>query len=90
MKAFEIIQLLTKELVPVERCGTSEFETTDLSELSRLFGRNYAWSGHMFKGKLFYCYCKQDDDWTIDDADIIGFPTDDDKCNIQIFKIEEG
>lgn len=89
MNAFEIIQVLTKGFVPVERCGTTEFETSDMSELSRIFGRHYAWSGHMFKGKLFYCYCSSDDDWSIDDADIIGFPTNDDKCVIHIFKITE-
>ena len=72
MKSFEIIQLLTKGLVPVENCGTAVFETSDLSELSSLFGKNHSWIGHMFKGNVFYVYNRKSDDWTLDDADLIG------------------
>lgn len=89
MKAFEIIQLLTKELVPVDRCGTAKFETSDLSELSQLFGNHYSWYGHMFKGNVFYVYNEINDDWTIDDADLIGTAFDDDHCNVYVFKVGE-
>lgn len=89
MKAFEIIQVLTKGIVPVYRCGTSKFETSDLSELSNLFGNRYSWSGHMFKGNVFYVYNSFNDDWTIDDADLVGCPFDDNRCNIYVFQVQE-
>ena len=90
MTAFEIIQVLTKGIVPVGRCGTSRFETSNLSELSDLFGTNYSWSGHMFKGNVFYVYNEINDDWTIEDADLIGTAFDDDQCNIFVFQVREG
>lgn len=90
MTAFEIIQVLTKGIVPVDRCGTSKFETSDLSELSNLFGTHYSWSGHMFKGSVFYVYNTFNDDWTIDDADLIGTAFDDDHANVYVFQVREG
>lgn len=89
MKAFEIIQLLTKELVPVERCGTARFETSDMSELSQLFGHNYTWHGHMFKGNLFYVYNEFNDDWTVEDADIHGVALNDEHCDVFIYQVME-
>ena len=90
MKAFEIIQVLTKGFVPVGRCGTSKFETSNLSELSKFFGDFYSWSGHMFKGDFFYCYNEPSDDWRIDDADIIGLSLDEDHCDVYLFQVREG
>ena len=90
MTAFEIIQVLTKGYVPVDRCGTAKFGTSDLSELSQLFGKHYSWSGHMFQGNVFYCFNEFNDDWSIEGADIIGTALDDDHCNVYIFKIWEG
>lgn len=90
MTAFEIIQVLTKGIVPVDRCGVSKFETSDLSELSNLFGTHYYWSGHMFKGNVFYVYNEINDDWTIEDADLIGTAFDDDHCNVYVFQVKEG
>lgn len=89
MKAFEILQLLTKELIPLERCGTAKFNTSDLSELSQLFGNHYSWSGHMFQGNVFYVYNEINDDWTIEDANIIGTAFDDDPCNVYVFKVTD-
>lgn len=89
MKSFEIIQILTKGLVPVENCGTALFETSDLSEFTRLFGKNYSWSGHMFSGDVFYVYCYSTDDWTIEDADLIGFNLRDEKEVIYVFKVRD-
>lgn len=90
MTAFEIIQVLTKGIVPVDRCGTSKFVTSDLSELSRLFGDFYSWSGHMFKGNVFYCYNEPADDWRIEDADIIGLSLDDNHGDVYLFQVKEG
>lgn len=90
MTTFEILQVLTKGIVPVDRCGTSKFETSDLSELSLLFGTRYSWSGHMFQGNVFYVYNEFNDDWTIEDADLIGTAFDDEHCNIYVFQIQEG
>lgn len=90
MKAFEIIQLLTKELVPVDRCGTAKFETSDLSELSQLFGTHYSWSGHMFKGSVFFVYHEINDDWTIEDADLIGDALLNEGGQVFVFQIREG
>lgn len=87
MKSFELIQILTKGLVPVERCGTAVFETSDLSELSMLFGRNYYWAGHMFSGDVFYVYHYATDDWTIEDADLVGFNLENEKEVISVFKV---
>ena len=87
MKSFEIIQLLTKGLVPVENCGTSNFATSDLAELSCLFGKNYSWVGHMFSGDVFYAYNCQTDDWTIENADLIGSNLDDESEMILVFKV---
>lgn len=87
MKSFELIQILTKGLVPVERCGTAVFKTSDLSELSMLFGRNYSWAGHMFSGDVLYVYHYANDDWTIEDADLVGFNLEDEKEVISVFKV---
>lgn len=89
MTAFEIIQVLTKGIVPVDRCGTSKFETSDLSELSQLFGIGYSWSGHMFKGSVFYVFNSFNDDWTIEDADLIGTALKDEDCNVLVFHVSE-
>lgn len=90
MTAFEIIQVLTKGLVPVDSCGTSKFETSDLSELSRLFGDYYSWSGHMFKGNVFYCFNAPEDDWKIEDSDIFGISLDKNQRDVFLFQIKEG
>lgn len=90
MTAFEIIQVLTKGIVPVDRCGTSKFETSDLSELSLLFGSHYSWVGHMFKGSVFYVYHYSNDDWTIEDADLIGDALLDEGCKVYVFQVKEG
>ncbi len=87
MKSFEIIQLLTKGLVPVEKCGTSNFASSDLAELSRLFGKNYSWIGHMFKGDVFYVYNQKTDDWILDDADLIGQSLENDDEQIFVFQV---
>lgn len=87
MNAFEIIQVLTRGFVPIDRCGTGKFETSDLSELTRLFGTNYSWSGHMFSGNVFYVYNEFNDDWTMEDADLIGTALDDDHCNVYVFHV---
>lgn len=87
MKAFEIIQLLSKGFVPVEKCGTSVFRTSDLSELSSLFGKHYSWIGHMFKGDVFYAYNCKTDDWTLDDADLIGQSLEDENKQIFVFQV---
>lgn len=87
MTAFEIIQVLTKGLVPIERCGTARFDSCDLSELSDLFGNRYSWSGIMFKGNVFYVYNSFNDNWTLDDADLVGYALDDDRCNVYVFEI---
>jgi hypothetical protein len=87
MKAFEIIQLLSKGFVPVENCGTSVFHTSDLSELSCLFGKNYSWIGHMFQGNVFYAYNRKTDDWTMDDADLIGQSLENDDEQIFVFQV---
>lgn len=89
MNAFEIIQVLTKGIVPVDRCGTSKFETSDLSELSRLFGNHYSWSGHMFKGNVFYVFNTFNDDLSIEDADLIGLSFDDEHANVFVFQVKE-
>jgi hypothetical protein len=89
MNAFEIIQVLTKGIVPVDRCGTSKFETSDLSELSKLFGNHYSWSGHMFKGNVFYVFNTFNDDWSIEDADIVGIALDDEHVNVFVFQVKE-
>lgn len=90
MTAFEIIQILTKGLVPLDRCGVSEFKTSDLSELSNLFGRHYIWSGHMFKGAVFYVYHESnDDDWFVDDADLVGTYFYDNSCSVHVFQVRE-
>lgn len=90
MTAFEIIQVLTKGIVPVDRCGTSKFETSDLSELSKLFGTHYSWFGHMFKGNVFYVYSKCTDDWTIEDADLIGDALLNEGERVFVFQVKEG
>lgn len=90
MNAFEIIQVLTKGIVPIDRCGTSKFETSDLSELSKLFGNHYSWSGHMFKGNVFYVFNTFNDDWSIEDADIVGIALDDEHANVFVFQVKEG
>lgn len=90
MTAFEIIQVLTKGIVPVDRCGTSKFGSSDLSELSKLFGSHYSWAGHMFQGNVFYVYNTFNDDWTIEDADLIGTSFDDEHANIYVFQVREG
>lgn len=90
MNAFEIIQVLTKGFVPVDSCGTSKFETSDLSELSKLFGNHYSWSGHMFKGNVFYVFNTFNDDWSIEDADIVGIAIDDEHENVFVFQVKEG
>lgn len=87
MNSFEIIKLLTRGFVPVEKCGTAVFETSDLSELSKLFGRNYLWAGHMFSGDVFYVYHYATDDWTIEDADLVGLNLEDEKEVISVFKV---
>lgn len=87
MKAFEIIQVLTKGFVPIENCGTSKFDSSDLSELSSLFGKNYSWIGHMFTGNVFYVYNRITDDWTLEDADLIGNSLDDSDEQILVFKV---
>lgn len=89
MKAFELIQILTKGFVPIDRCGTAKFDTSNLSELSQLFGNYYSWSGHMFKGNVFYVYNEINDDWSIDDADIVGTAFDDAHCNVYVFKVND-
>lgn len=89
MKAFEIIQLLTKKLIPIERCGTAKFETSNLSELSQLFGPYYKWCGHMFKGNIFYVYNNLNDNWTIEDADIMGTAIEDENCKVYVFQVRE-
>ena len=90
MTAFEIIQVLTKGLVPVDRCGTSKFETSDLSELSRLFGTHYSWTGQMFKGNVFYVYNEIEDDWTIEDADLVGVALLTKISRVLVFQVKEG
>lgn len=87
MNAFEIIQILSKGFVPVENCGTSVFQTSDLSELSSLFGKKYSWIGHMFQGNVFYVYNHKTDDWTLDDADLIGQSLEYDDEQIFVFKV---
>lgn len=89
MNAFEIIQVLTKGFVPVERCGTAKFETSDLSELSQLFGTHYSWSGHMFKGNVFYVYTEIDDDWTIEDANLVGDALLTEGSRVFVFQVKE-
>ena len=90
MNAFEIIQVLTKGFVPVDRCGTCKFGTSDLSELSQMFGTHYAWSGHMFKGNVFYVYHEINDDWTIEDADLIGDALLNEGSQVFVFQVREG
>lgn len=90
MNAFEIIQVLTKGFVPVERCGTAKFETSDLSELSQLFGTHYSWSGLMFKGNVFYVYTEIDDDWSIEDANLVGVALLDKGSRVFVFQVKEG
>lgn len=90
MIAFEIIQVLTKGIVPVDRCGTSKFGSSDLSELSRLFGTHYSWSGHMFQGNVFYVYSECTDDWTIEDADLIGDALLNEGARVFVFQVKEG
>ena len=90
MTAFEIIQVLTKGIVPVDRCGTAKFETSDLSELSQLFGTHFSWSGRMFKGSVFYVYSECTDDWTIEDADLIGDALLNEGARVFVFQIKEG
>lgn len=87
MKSFEIIQILTKGLVPVENCGSAVFETSDLSELYMLFGKHYSWAGHMFSGDVFYVYHYATNDWTIEDADLIGTNLEDKNEQILVFKV---
>ena len=87
MTAFEIIQVLTKGIVPVDRCGTSKFETSDLSELSNLFGTHYSWTGHMFKGNVFYVYNTFNDNWTIEDADLIGDALLSEDARVYVFHV---
>ena len=90
MTAFEIIQFLTEGIVPVDRCGTSKFETSDLSELCKLFGTHYSWSGHMFKGSVFYVYNTFNDNWTLEDADLIGDALLDEEARVLVFQVKEG
>lgn len=87
MKSFELIQILTKGFVPVENCGTAVFETSDLSELTRLFGKNYSWAGQMFSGDVFYVYNYSSDDWLIDDVDLIGHNLQDENEVIYVIKV---
>ena len=89
MKAFEIIQVLTKGFVPLENCGTSKFESSDLSELSSLFGKNYSWCGHMFSGNVFYAYNRKTDDWSMGDPDLLGYSLDDANEQIFVFKVND-
>lgn len=88
MRAIEIIQLLTEELVPAERCGTTFFPTSDLSQLSQFFGDYYSWSGHMFEGDVLYINHYTDDDWDIDDADVIGHALKKDDCDVYLLRVE--
>ena len=90
MTAFEIIQVLTKGIVPVDRCGTSKFETSDLSELAQLFGTQYSWAGHMFQGKVFYIYHEKTDDWIVEDWDLLADSLSDDGVQIYVFHVKEG
>lgn len=87
MTTFEIIQVLTKGFIPVENCSTSAFATSDLSELSSLFGKHYSWIGHMFSGNVFYAYNRKTDDWTLEDADLIGYSLEDADERIFVFKV---
>lgn len=88
MTSFELITTLVTGSIPVDHCGTSVFHTSDLSELSNLFGKNYTWSGHMFSGHVFYAYRTESDDWIMDDADLVGINLDD--ANEQIFVLKLG
>lgn len=90
MKAFEIIQVLTKGIVPVDRCGTSKFSSSDLSELAQLFGTQYSWAGHMFKGNVFYIYHEKTDDWGVEDWDLLADSLSGDGVQIYVFQIKEG
>lgn len=90
MTAFEIIQVLTKGFVPVDRCGTSKFKTSDLSELAQLFGTQYSWAGQMFQGNVFYIYHKKTDDWVVKDWDLLADSLSDDGVQIYVFYIKEG
>lgn len=88
MKSFELIQMLTKQIIPVERCGTATFETSNLSELSIMFGTDYNWSGYMSDGNIFYVYVTSNDDFILEEWDLIGFSRDCNGDDILVFFIE--
>lgn len=44
----------------------------------------------MFKGNVFYVYNEINDDWSVEDADLIGTAFDDDHCNVFVYQVREG
>lgn len=89
MKAIEIIQNLTKGLVPIDKCGTCKFETSDLSELTAGFGAGYTWFGHMFKGNVFYVIKSSNDDWYLGDWNIYGCSLANDSADVYLFHVSD-
>mgnify|MGYP003423621838 FL=1 len=87
MKAYELLSILCRGYVPIEQCGTYHFDSSDLSELTKLFGTHFSWSGHMFSGDLLYMCHPKNADWLCEDFDLIGQNLTDDNEEIYVFKI---
>lgn len=89
MKAIEILNLLTTGVMPIDRCGICRFETSNLSELTAQFGVDYSWTGHMFKGNVFFVYQSFDDSFSIDDWNIRGIALGDICADVYLFHIAD-
>lgn len=89
MKAKEIIQILTRGFLDIEKTGVVEFQTSDLSELVRYFGHYYEWSGHFKIGTYFYVWQPYNEAFEIDNPDLFGVGSQTNEGQYCLYLIEE-
>lgn len=89
MKTIEILQCICKGIVPVENCLVWRFDTSDLSELSSAFGRDYLWHGHFKKGVYFVYYKPEDEEVFLENWSFYGESLNSDKNEVYAFFLAE-
>lgn len=89
MKAKEIIQVLTRGFLDIKKTGVVEFSTSDLSELVRYFGHFFDWSGHFKKGTYFYLWQTYNEEFLIEEPDLVGMASTTDGGQYCLYLIEE-
>lgn len=87
MKAIELIQILAKGFIPIEQCGTFTANDNDLSRLVDQFGRGVNWYGRFSAGEYFYVWQPSEDDPILEDADLRGYYSDEDKGVWYVYKV---